>query len=504
MKRKILLSLLIFLFFISVSPAEERRLIGGSAGWQSVKRTENIAFIEGRGGFHDIVLSERAYDFREDGTDLLMHFDQTPFGDLTGRYAVLPGHRVNLSPKAKLGGGSAKFQRIDGGLTLLPSKGSLFSETSLAHSFSIEFWLHPLHLSGGETVLQWEGQHLLGGKLHLQGIRAYIDKRKLTWDFSNIFFSSDFRPQTISLTGTERLIPRKWHHHLITFDEERGLLEYYLDGKPEALRYITDTGSEGGTVRLPYIGRSSQKHLSIGTSFDGSMDELRISREYRNEPLLSPYSYELGWMETELIDLRTFGAQLISISSERAAPPQTDIFYFYRLYDTMEESIREPSLWVPFIPGESIADGARGRYLQLRCELYPDGTGSFSPSLSSFSISYEPNLPPLPPSYIRAEAGNASVSLEWNSTLEDDMQGYLVYYGTEPGVYRGRGASAGDSPIDTGDATSLVLDGLENGRVYYFSVAAYDSAGKKNRGLLSEEVSARPYGSKAFGSEGRN
>ncbi len=504
MKRRILLSLLIIVCFSSAASTEEVRLIGGSAGWQAVERMESISFTEGRGGFHDIVLRERSYDFQEDGTDLLMHFDDTPFRDLTGRYSVLPGHRVNRSSNAKLGGGSAKFERVDGGLSLLPSEGSLFSETSLAHSFSIEFWLYPLHLAGGETVLQWEGQHLLDGKLHLQRLRAYIDKRTLTWDFSNFFFSSDFRPQTISLTGAEKLIPREWHHHLITFDEERGLLEYYLDGKPEALLYITDTGSEGGTVRLPYIGRSSRKHLSIGSNFDGNLDELRISQEYRNEPLLSPYSYDFGWMETGLIDLQTFGAQLLSISSERATPPQTDIFYFYRLYDTIEESIEDPSQWLPFNPGENLEGSVRGRYLQLRCELYPDGTGSAGPSLSSFRITYEPNLPPLPPTYIRVEAGDGSVSIEWNSTLEDDMQGYLVYYGTEPGVYRGRGASAGDSPVDAGDATSLVIDGLENGRVYYFSVAAYDSAGKKNRGPLSEEITARPYGSKAFGTQDRN
>jgi hypothetical protein len=76
--------------------------------------------------------------------------------------------------------------------------------------------------------------------------------------------------------------------------------------------------------------------------------------------------------------------------------------------------------------------------------------------------------------------------------MEEDTAGYLVYYGTRPGVYRGDEARTGESPIDVGDTTETVIEGLSNGRVYYFSVATYDTAGKKNRSPLSEEVSARP------------
>jgi hypothetical protein len=71
-----------------------------------------------------------------------------------------------------------------------------------------------------------------------------------------------------------------------------------------------------------------------------------------------------------------------------------------------------------------------------------------------------------------------------------------VYYGTAPGNYHGTGAQRGPSPIDVGPATELELEGLENGRLYYFTVVCYDSTEPPHRSALSREVSARPSGAR--------
>jgi hypothetical protein len=75
----------------------------------------------------------------------------------------------------------------------------------------------------------------------------------------------------------------------------------------------------------------------------------------------------------------------------------------------------------------------------------------------------------------------------------------MVYYGTSRGEYFGEGAALGASPIDAGKRTGLRIDGLENGVLYYFAVAAYDrrdgmdgSGGIAHTGEFSREVSARP------------
>jgi len=76
------------------------------------------------------------------------------------------------------------------------------------------------------------------------------------------------------------------------------------------------------------------------------------------------------------------------------------------------------------------------------------------------------------------------------------VRGYLVYYGTSPGNYHGTGAGRGPSPIDAGSATELDLEGLENGRLYFFAVVCYDSTDPPHRSAFSVEVSARPSGAR--------
>jgi hypothetical protein len=127
-------------------------------------------------------------------------------------------------------------------------------------------------------------------------------------------------------------------------------------------------------------------------------------------------------------------------------------------------------------------------------ELFPDGRRALSPQLSELRVVYEQDLPPAAPAGVQAVAGSARVRLLWSIVREEDVRGYLVYYGMAPGDYHGTGAEQGPSPIDTGSATELVLEGLENGRLYYFAVVSYDATDPPHRSAFSREVSARPSG----------
>ena len=91
-----------------------------------------------------------------------------------------------------------------------------------------------------------------------------------------------------------------------------------------------------------------------------------------------------------------------------------------------------------------------------------------------------------------AEAGNGKVHLYWNSVNEDDLGGYFVYYGSQPGNYRGNDSDLGPSPINVGRISQVEVTGLSNSRLYYFSVVAYDATDPPHRSLFSREVSARP------------
>jgi hypothetical protein len=99
---------------------------------------------------------------------------------------------------------------------------------------------------------------------------------------------------------------------------------------------------------------------------------------------------------------------------------------------------------------------------------------------------------------VEAFAKDGEVTLEWLPSVDANVSAYYIYYGERPGEYLGEKA-----PLMVGDRTSYTLDKLQNGRVYYFAVAAVSQTGTTNAdgtgaegniiGDLSREVWARPY-----------
>jgi hypothetical protein len=128
----------------------------------------------------------------------------------------------------------------------------------------------------------------------------------------------------------------------------------------------------------------------------------------------------------------------------------------------------------------------------LAVAFYPGRDRETGPYLEEVRIVYESNEAPWPPSLITARALDGAVELNWRPSPDSDTAGYVVYYGTSSGVYYGEGAMQGSSPIDAGRRTSLRLEGLKNGVLYFFAVAAYDESGILHLGKFSKEVTARP------------
>jgi hypothetical protein len=76
-------------------------------------------------------------------------------------------------------------------------------------------------------------------------------------------------------------------------------------------------------------------------------------------------------------------------------------------------------------------------------------------------------------------AHGASVRVSWNANSESDLGGYKVYYGTRSETYA--------NVQDVGMVTSADVEGLSQGRDYYFAVTAYDVSG--NESGFSNEAS---------------
>jgi hypothetical protein len=135
----------------------------------------------------------------------------------------------------------------------------------------------------------------------------------------------------------------------------------------------------------------------------------------------------------------------------------------------------------------------RGRFIQIAADFYPGANGETTPYLSELRIFYESVEPPPPPSLVSAVAKNGAVELTWRASTARDTAGYMVYFGTAMGDYLAK-----DSPIDVGNRTSFRIEGLNNGTLYFFAIAAYSRLDDGVRGLytdpgeFSREVVARP------------
>ena len=172
-------------------------------------------------------------------------------------------------------------------------------------------------------------------------------------------------------------------------------------------------------------------------------------------------------------------------------PEQTDVRLFVRAGDDCFGWTDSYPEWKEISSGEPIS-GMSGLYFQVAAELLPDGGGMTSPSITQLELQYTEQPLPAAPFTVLAEAGDGCVTLNWSYSLDDTAGGYYVYYGNRPGEYMGRVAAEGMSPIRAGNVTSLTVNGLKNGTIYYFAVSAYSRIDDSINGPLSGEVFARP------------
>jgi hypothetical protein len=233
--------------------------------------------------------------------------------------------------------------------------------------------------------------------------------------------------------------------------------------------------------------------LILGPRFTGYLDELRVSRTFIENPHIARYAGRTGTATSSIIDLHYTKTRILRIDSTYSEPSDSGVAFFYKVSDTWTNP-RElaDTDWKPFVPSAAFPDTIRGRYVQLMAELFPDGARVDSPRISSLAVVFEPNLPPASPAGIAATPGNGKVTLSWRKVNDLNVKGYRVYYGDAPHTYLGTGAGPGDSPIDVGDATRAEITGLENGKLYYFAVVAYDDSLPPQQSTFSAEVSARP------------
>ena len=439
----------------------------------------------------DLVLHSGPSDRSMAQSDLHLDFDGAAPMDAAGRWAVETIGPYSKAP-GRFGDGAGTFRAPQTKLELRPRDSLLFRPDLPMGDFTMEFWLNPARADSGEIVVLWKATRRVGRSSQAQQLTALVLRNRMTFGFLNFFSDTAGREHSVSLQGTSVLVPGRWSHHLVRHDAATGLLEYLMDGKPEAVAYATTTGRQGGGLLTAISGGVGR--LELASNYTGLLDEFAFRPHFMEKPFLAKYVPEGGTAISPVYDIGTTNSRLVSISAATRTPGDSAIHWTYRIADSAVSWTDTHPEWKPFLPGKVLAGAETGRYVQVRMALYPDGRGEHTPVVSSVAFNYEPDLPPAPPARISATPGDRSISVYWSPAAEADVRGYMLYYGYSPGDYFGSDAAQGPSPvvIRGADTSSALLTGLTNGRLYYVAVAGFDAADPPHIGDFSREVTARP------------
>ena len=108
-----------------------------------------------------------------------------------------------------------------------------------------------------------------------------------------------------------------------------------------------------------------------------------------------------------------------------------------------------------------------------------DEAGNWTEEVVVNSLVIDTKAPEAPQNLQVIQKTPTSVTLKWDKSTSLDTKGYIVYYGTQSGVYT--------SSLDIGNVLEYTVSGLKPQTNYYFAVKAYDGA--MNLDKLSVEVS---------------
>ncbi len=481
----ILISLLTLVIF-NLSAQTQSITLGGREGWKAFSYAENITTGEGKFGYESIRIDDGSHQVTA-YTDLLLNFENGRVSDISGNYSVIENNMFT-SEKSIKGDYGGVSRGVSPGLSLEGNAQSLFGRSGITGSFSISFWIFPSIAANGEQIISWRSSRTIQQKPLYQLLTASIYKNRMEWQFTNIFNAHNEDKNEFFLRGRSTIVPEVWSRHTLSYDADSGTLEYYMNGKLEGITYVTSNGEQSGMIQQAEIGVPAD--LDICSQYVGSIDDFYITREYFADSEFLTSSAKKGRFETQPIKTTGYGSQILSLTSQGLHPNQTDTLFYVRGGDNFYEWTETYPEWIPIkdtMPEKKV----EGLYVQIAADLYSDGTGEKTPSVSEITLTYLKDEPPQAPVRIAVEAGDGFIDLSWPIQADKSITGYIVYYGEKPSEYFNRETIAVSSISQTNTAMRYRLQNVKNGTLYYIAIAAVARDGQLV-GPLSREVYARP------------
>ncbi len=482
--------------FVGLNEVESINWGGVENGWKKIFSIKNVSVVRGPDGKLGLEISDNQPEL-DSRTDLLIHFDDIRYGYTTVNGVGYGLEFSNIFPSYNIrvfGKGAAAFRRLGNRVEISLKEDSLFYPGKRITSFSIDFYLYPTMIFNDSTVLSFRAPSIVKGGQYT-GFRAYFENGKLKWRFEGLFRNKDGKDVDVSIEELEDVPLYEWHHHTLYYDSKSGMIILYVDGKESAIKWLTDNGTESGTLLYGKIPETNLGPLIIGESFLGFMDEFRIYKGALEEH--NGLYKDQGVVLSDVIEFKTRNVKIAALDWMSDEKNGTAVRLYYRYsnnyflpYDDINQTrpklVNTPE-WEIAKRGERI--NIETRYFQWKAVLY--GTERrFTPVLNGVVVYYQPDFPPVRPILLEAIPGNKSVKLKWVLNKEPDIAGYKIYYGLKSGTYFGKGAEPGDSPIFVKNINSIIIKNLKNEQVYFFALTAVDKSGQESS--FSRELSSRP------------
>jgi hypothetical protein len=194
-----------------------------------------------------------------------------------------------------------------------------------------------------------------------------------------------------------------------------------------------------------------------------------------------------GSLTTDIIDLD--GSILRGINLIGEEPNASQFRTFVRFGD-FRASFDDRLEWQPFNPSVDYS-GITERFVQFRVDFFAGNAAASSPILHDLIVVRESVSPPPRPGAVSFTRQGNGVLITWQPLLIGDIAGYKLYFGTMPGEYFGS-INRLNSPIDVGNTTSFFIEGLEVGRLYYFTITAYNSLVNRQESSFAPERTFLP------------
>ncbi len=439
-------------------------------------------------------------------TELMLSFDydnQGNWQDLNNltNYELLDREFLVSYNNKRHGASSARFYRLMDYVSLMPNDNSIFTTENSAGSFSIDFWIYFYNTYNNQTIFEKKGQAIReSGEAITSGISSRLYNNRIEVSFRNIFYhlssllsDNPFSENEITLNSSETIVPEKWYHVAISFDEYSGLLALYTNGIMQESIWCTDNGTSRGEIYIPRFYEEDSP-LIIGSGINGLLDDFHIQRKSVNNIALSKYKKTEGIIKSEIIDLNYDGSSISSLLIESSNTHDSDVVFEFRisseyfLPDTSIENMR----WIDYSIIDEVPDNLlKGRYLQWRLRLLPGYLYEYSPIIDSINIDINYNYPPSKVLGLEAESRNGLLLLSWDGNIEQDIDSYKIYYGEESKNYLEEGSiiSIAKSQLVDPINPSYSIRGLDKDKVYYISITAVDKYGIESE--FSEEISIR-------------